>query len=96
MVQTTSPYYTLSKDIEITRMQTPPILLSALELDTRVRIIAISGSDQRIQILRRMGLVEGSLITLLEKSHGNLLVQSADSRIIMSNRLAESIHVELI
>jgi Fe2+ transport system protein FeoA len=77
-------------------MQTPPILLSALELDTRVRIIAISGSDQRIQILRRMGLVEGSLITLLEKSHGNLLVQSADSRIIMSNRLAESIHVELI
>lgn len=77
-------------------MPNSPILLSVLEPNTSARIIAMSGPDQRIQILRRMGLMEGTELTLLEKSEGNLLIQNADSRIIMSHRLAQLIQVELI
>lgn len=77
-------------------MSSLTVFLSALEPNTQVRIIAMSGPEQRIQILRRMGIVEGARITLLEKSEGNLLVKNVDSRIIMSHRLAQYIQVELI
>jgi Fe2+ transport system protein FeoA len=77
-------------------MSSLTVFLSALEPNTQVRIIAMSGPEQRIQILRRMGIVEGARITLLEKSEGNLLIKNVDSRIIMSHRLAQYIQVELI
>lgn len=88
-------HYIQPLNMEVTIMPASSILLSVLEPNTQGKIVAMSGSDQRLQILRRMGFVEGSLITLLEKTDGNLLVQNEDSRIIMSHRLAQAIQVEL-
>lgn len=85
-------------DLPITRADsmhnTPPLLLSELAQNSQAKVAAIVTTEQRSQILRRMGLIEGASVTLLERSHGNLLVRIDDSRIILSQRLAEAIHVE--
>ena len=59
----------------------------------QVCIRKISGKDDTIRFLNRLGLVEGEQISIVSRVAGNLIVNVKDTRIALDKNLANRIAV---
>ena len=60
---------------------------------TQVCIKRITGKDDTIRFLNRLGLVEGEQISIVSRVAGNLIVNVKDTRIALDKNLASRIAV---
>ncbi len=67
--------------------------LSLVNEGTPVCIKKITGKDDTIRFLNRLGLVEGETISIVSSCAGNLIVNVKDTRIALDKSLARRIAV---
>ena len=59
----------------------------------QVNIKRISGKDETIRFLNRLGFVEGEQISIVSRVAGNLIVNVKDTRVALDKTLANRIAV---
>ncbi len=59
----------------------------------QVNIKKISGKDETIRFLNRLGFVEGEQISIVSRVAGNLIVNVKDTRVALDKTLANRIAV---
>ncbi len=59
----------------------------------QVNIKKISGKDETIRFLNRLGFVEGEQISIVSRVAGNLIVNVKDTRVALDKSLANRIAV---
>ena len=59
----------------------------------QVNIKKISGKDETIRFLNRLGFVEGEQISIVSRVAGNLIVNVKDTRVALDKALANRIAV---
>ncbi len=61
-----------------------------------VEIKRINGNDESRRHLHNLGFVEGSKVSVVSKTNGNLIVGVKDARIALSKEMAAKIVVTII
>ena len=67
--------------------------LSVAEHGKNFEIKRINGKDQTRRFLETLGFVEGSLVRVISKMGGNLIVSVKDSRIAIDKTMANRVMV---
>ena len=67
--------------------------LTLVKEGEKVCIRKISGKDDTIRFLNRLGFVEGEQISIVSRISGNLIVKVKDTRIALDRNLANRIVV---
>ena len=67
--------------------------LSLVKEGEKVSIKKISGKDDTIRFLNRLGFVEGEQISIVSRISGNLIVNVKDTRVALDRSLANRIVV---
>lgn len=67
--------------------------LSLVKEGEQVNIKKITGKDDTIRFLNRLGFVEGEQISIVSRIAGNLIVNVKDTRVALDKTLANRIAV---
>jgi ferrous iron transport protein A len=67
--------------------------LTLVKEGEQVNIKKISGKDDTIRFLNRLGFVEGEQISVISRISGNLIVNVKDTRVALDKNLANRIAV---
>lgn len=67
--------------------------LSLVKEGEQVNIKKISGKDDTVRFLNRLGFVEGEPISIVSRVAGNLIVNVKDTRVALDKTLANRIAV---
>ena len=67
--------------------------LTLVKEGEKVSIKKISGKDDTIRFLNRLGFVEGEQISIVSRISGNLIVNVKDTRVALDRSLANRIVV---
>lgn len=67
--------------------------LSLVDMNTTNTIKRINGTDDQKHHLQNLGFVIGANVSVVCRSHGNLIVKIMDSRVALSEQLANKIMV---
>jgi ferrous iron transport protein A len=67
--------------------------LTLVKEGEKVNIKKISGKDDTIRFLNRLGFVEGEEISIISRISGNLIVNVKDTRVALDRTLANRIVV---
>ncbi|MEA2002266.1 MAG: FeoA domain-containing protein [Actinomycetota bacterium] len=70
------------------------LTLDAVERDSRVRVLRVTGRPLLIQRLAALGVVPGVAVTVL-KSHSPAIVSIGGARIAIGQSAAQSVQVEM-
>lgn len=70
-----------------------PMPLSELEKGCSARICYLKGHDKSLRFLESLGFVEGSLVQVVTKLSGNLIVKIRGSRVALGQVVAKEIFV---
>ena len=68
--------------------------LSMANAGQSICIHQIQGKDETRRFLENLGFTAGERITVVTKIQGNLIVNVKDTRIAISNAMANKIHVD--
>ncbi len=68
--------------------------LSMMELHSKVRVTAITGSDSTRKHLGALGFVPGAVLTVVQITGGNMIVGIHDSRIAVNDDVTRRVLVE--
>ncbi len=69
------------------------MLLSMMEYNEKKNIIKINGKDEQKRFLESLGFVEGAEVSVVNKIGGNVIVNIKESRVAISNTVANKIIV---
>lgn len=69
------------------------MLLSMMDYNEKKSIIKINGKDEQKRFLESLGFVEGAEISVVNKIGGNVIVNIKESRVAISNTVANKIIV---
>ena len=76
------------------RTQDGGLTLAAVERDSRVRVLQVSGRPRLIQRLAALGVVPGVLLTVI-KPHGPAIVSLGGARIAIGHSAAQFVEIEV-
>ncbi len=69
------------------------MLLSMMDYNEKKNIIKINGKDEQKRFLESLGFVEGAEVSVVNKIGGNVIVNIKESRVAISNTVANKIIV---
>lgn len=69
------------------------MLLSMMDFNETKSIIKINGRDEQKRFLESLGFVEGAKVSIVNKIGGNVIVNIKESRVAISNTIANKIIV---
>ncbi len=69
------------------------MLLSMLDYNEKKSIVKINGRDEQKRFLESLGFVEGAEVSVVNKIGGNVIVNIKESRVAISNVVANKIIV---
>lgn len=69
------------------------MLLSMLDYNEKKSIVKINGRDEQKRFLESLGFVEGAEVSVVNKIGGNVIVNIKESRVAISNVIANKIIV---
>ena len=67
--------------------------LIVAEEDKELVVKKISSNPETRLHIKNLGLIEGSIIKIVSKSGGNLIIQVKDTRLAISQEIAKKIYV---
>ena len=68
--------------------------LALLKVGSRARVLSVSGNDTVKKHLGNLGLIPGSVVSVVQISSGNMILGVQDSRLAINEDLMRRIHVE--